>query len=406
MDKKLEVHWWDGSVVGHLIQRGPIYFVYDEDWLRKGHNLSPISLPFTPEAYHGSKGIDELPGLITDCLPDAWGQKIARREFAKNKWGKPTAMPLLAWRGSGGLGALQCFPALLDDSNSKKLEEIGAAALAKNAAEIERGEAEEVIPQLAKGGGTPGGAFPKILILHYPDGTLKVGSPDGKGEPSILKFDQSPNNSKAAEEHVYAKMAEIAGIRSVSTKLISEDSSVGRSHLLVKRFDVPDPKTPERRLHFHTSSGMLHKDPAGMDYSDLFRIIIKLGCDPEELRELTRRMVFNVLSSNHDDHGKNHSFAYDEAHKSWSLTPAYDMTYGEGYLERGTSIAGEVWPPIQVMKSLSEQVGIPNEEFMEIFKKAEQALNHWPDLATQENIPQGIIDEVRERHFQIQKRIK
>lgn len=406
MDKKLEVQWWDGSVVGHLIHRGPIYFVYDEDWIDKGHDLSPLSLPFVPEAYNGSKGVEGLPGLIADCLPDAWGQKIARREFAKNKWGNPTAMPLLAWRGSGGLGSLQFFPALTEESQSKKLQVIGAAALAKNAGEIERGEAKEVLPQLAKGGGTPGGALPKTLILYYPDGTLKVASPDGIGEPSILKFDQSPNNNKAPEEHLYAKMAKMAGIRTVSTKLISEDGASGRRHLLVKRFDVPDPKTPEKRLHFHTSSGMLHKDPGDMDYSDLYRTLIRLKSDPEELREITRRMIFNVLSSNHDDHGKNHAFAYDEESRGWALTPAYDMTYAEGILERGTCIVGEVWPSIKSMVSLCEQVGISNDEFMEIFEKVKQALDQWPDLAAQEKIPSAIIKEIQERHLTIQKRIQ
>jgi len=343
---------------------------------------------------------------MADCLPDAWGQKIARREFSKHNWGKPTAMPLLAWRGSGGLGALQFFPALTENFQSEKFEEIGAAALAKNAAEIERGEAEEVLPQLAKGGGTPGGALPKILILHYSDGTIKVASPDGIGEPCILKFDQSPNNTKAPEEHIYGRMAGMAGIRSVSTKFISEDGSGGRRHLLVKRFDGPDPKTPEKRLHFHTSSGMLHKDPGEMDYSDLYRIIIRLGCDPEELREVTRRMIFNVLSSNHDDHGKNHAFAYDEESRGWALTPAYDMTYAEGILERGTSIMGEVWPSVKTMMSLSEQVGISNDEFMEIFEKVKQALDQWPDIAAHEKIPSGIIKEIRDRHLTIQKRIQ
>jgi len=89
MEKRLQVHWWDGSLVGHLVHRGTIYFVYDETWIKRGHNLSPLSLPFTAIAFNGGKGIDGLPGLIADCLPDSWGRKVARKEFAKNKWGEP-----------------------------------------------------------------------------------------------------------------------------------------------------------------------------------------------------------------------------------------------------------------------------------------------------------------------------
>jgi hypothetical protein len=79
MEKSLQVRWWDGSVVGHLIQRGTIYFVYDEAWIKKGHNLSPLSLPFTTLAFNGSKGMNGLPGLIGNCIPDAWGYKMARK---------------------------------------------------------------------------------------------------------------------------------------------------------------------------------------------------------------------------------------------------------------------------------------------------------------------------------------
>ena len=92
MEKQLRVLWWDGSTIGHLVHRGPLYFAYDPEWIARGLNLSPVSLPYRDVAYNGAKGVEGLPGLLADCLPDAWGRRVARAEFAKNKWGEPMAM--------------------------------------------------------------------------------------------------------------------------------------------------------------------------------------------------------------------------------------------------------------------------------------------------------------------------
>jgi serine/threonine-protein kinase HipA len=404
MEKRLRVHWWDGSLIGHLVQRGPIYFVYDEAWIKGGHNLSPLSLPFTAVAFNGSKGIDGLPGLIADCLPDSWGLKVARKEFAQNKWGEPTPMSLLAWRGTRGLGALQFAPVLQEDIDLGKLETISAAALARGASEIQRGEPGKVLPQLAKGG-TAGGAYPKALVVAYPDGTLRVGPPDGVGEPCLLKFDLPEGAENTATEHAYAEMAQAAGIRTVKTRLLEEEGKTQRRHLLVSRFDLPDAKDPKRRFHFHSASGLLHKAPGDLDYLDLFRTAIRLNVPPGELRELARRMVFNVLSSNHDDHGKNHAFLYHEDRREWSLTPAYDVTYDAGILERGTLISGEVWPTEATMEALCLEAALSREEFQLILKKVRAALKKWPRIAKQAGLSAAKTKEVAERHQLIQSRI-
>lgn len=145
MQSHLHVHWWDGSLVGHLVNRGSIYFVYDEAWIKRGDHLSPLSLPFTTTAFNGGKLPDGLPGLISDCLPDAWGRKVARKIFAKNKWGEPSHLSLLQWRSDRGLGALHFLPALEREKKSAKQQAaITAAALAQGAAQIQRGTASEV----------------------------------------------------------------------------------------------------------------------------------------------------------------------------------------------------------------------------------------------------------------------
>ena len=398
MEKRLRVCWWDGATVGHLIHRGPIYFVYDETWLRRGVNLSPISLPFTDIAFNGSKGIEKLPGLIGDCLPDAWGRKVARAEFAARKWGEPNEMSLLAWRGPRGLGALKFLPPM-DEGNDPRLERVSAAALARGAAEIERGEPSEVLPQLARGG-SAGGVFPKSIVLAYPDGSLRVGDPDAESVPGLIKFDLSEDGAGARSEHIFACMARAAGIHAVETRLLEEAPGSARRHLFVTRFDVPVPGDP-KRIHFHSASGLLHKGPGDLDYRDLFRLALRLHVEASDLREIASRMVFNSLASNMDDHGKNHAFQLDGESGRWSLTPAYDITFSAGMLGRGMAVAGEVWPRSGTMESLCRDAGIASEEYRAIFDAVDASLSRWPDLAETGGISRAGIREVAERFARI-----
>jgi len=342
-ERQLEVTWWDGSIVGHLANRGTIYFGYEEAWLERGHNLSPLTLPFTPAPFNGAKGIDGVPGLLADCLPDAWGRKVAAKEFAARRWGTPSTMTLLAWRGDRGLGALRFRPAPDDAGKAKKreLDTVSASALARAAAAVQRGDPAKILPQLVRGG-TAGGAFPKALVVRHEDGTLSVGEPILGGVPCILKLETPDRTGQTACEHAYAEMARAAGIHAVTTELLPDPETPGVQHLLVRRFDIPDLEKPRRRLHFHSLSGILHREAGSLDYLDLLRVGVRLGSNRNDLRELSRRMIFNVLASNTDDHGKNHAFVYAETNKQWTPSPAYDVSFHPMMLERGMRIRGEV----------------------------------------------------------------
>ena len=305
------------------------------------------------------------------------------------------------------MGAIRFIPPLANDTGgpaSRKLDAISTSALARGAAEIQRGEPSSVLPQLARGG-TAGGAFPKALVVAYPDGTLSVGPPDGPGDPCLLKFDLSPRSDSIPTEHVYALMARAAGIRAVETRLIAEDRRTKRRHLLVRRFDIPSPQNASRRFHFHTVSGLLNRAPGNLDYRDLFRTAIRLHVAPGELRELARRMIFNVLASNHDDHGKNHAFLYDETDRTWSFTPAYDLTFSSGMLERGMTVCGEVWPASTTMESLCADAGLSRSEYRATFEQVSTALNRWKRLAKQAEVPAPAISEIADRHRQIRERV-
>ena len=394
MDKRLKVLWWDGSTIGHLVQRGPLYFAYDPEWLARGLNLSPISLPFRDVAYNGAKGVEGLPGLLADCLPDAWGRRVARAEFAKNKWGEPTPMSLLAWRGKRGLGAFFFEPPM--KSGNLTLEKISVAALAKGALEIERGEPCEILPLLARGG-TAGGAMPKALVLLYPDGSLRVGEPAEDGELSgILKLDFSADGAVARCEQAITQMAHSAGVRVAETRLIEEAPGSPKAHLFVRRFDLVEGE-PLRRVHFHSAAGLLHKTADALDYRDLFRLTIQLHTPLEDIREVARRMIFNVLASNLDDHGKNHAFRLDETTRSWMLTPAYDLTFSSGILQRGMTVAGEVWPSGKTMKALCLEASLTTEEYNETLQSVKGATMQWKRFAEESAVPAALTAEVEQR---------
>ncbi len=399
----MQVMWPDGSVVGHLVNRGTIFFVYDEAWVKFGRNLSPVSLPFKAVGFDGAKGIDGLPGLIADCLPDAWGKKVARSEFERLKLAPPSALDLLAWRGARGIGALQFKPAIPPHGQaaSSRMEEITLASLARGALEIERGVPSTVLPQLARGG-TAGGAYPKALVLVYPDGLMGVGEPDGLADACLVKFDMPNRGGLTQCEHAYASMASAAGIRSVDTKLVPEGN---KRHLLVTRFDIADMKAPKHRLHFHSMSGMLHKEPGSLDYRDGFRALLTLGMPFTEMAEWARRMLFNVLSSNADDHGKNHGFLYDEKNRSWALSPAYDMLFSESMLARGMPIVGEVWPSIDTMRELSEKAGLKRQEFDQAVDQVSAAVADWPKIAKVCEVPPALIRSVSDQMDRIRQSV-
>jgi serine/threonine-protein kinase HipA len=319
---------------------------------------------------------------------------VARAEFAKNKWGEPTAMSLLAWRGKRGPGAVFFEPPL--EGGNPALEKISTAALAKGALEIERGEPCEILPLLARGG-TAGGAMPKALVLLYADGSLRVGEPTGDGGlPGILKLDLSADGAAARCEQAITQMARSAGVRVAETRLIEESAGSPRAHLFVKRFDLVEGKPP-RRVHFHSAAGLLHKPADALDYRDLFRLAIQLHTPLEDIREVARRMIFNVLASNLDDHGKNHAFQLDETTRSWSLTPAYDLTFSPGILQRGMTVSGEVWPSRKTLETLCLEAGLTAQEYNEILHTVKAALRQWKRFAEESAVPAALATEVEKR---------
>lgn len=114
-------------------------------------------------------------------------------------------------------------------------------------------------------------------------------------------------------------------------------------------------------------------------------------------RRVARRMIFNVLASNLDDHGENHAFQLDEATRTWSLTSAYDLTFSPGILQRGMTVAGEVWPSRKTMESLCLEAGLTAEEYNETLQSVKAATRQWKCFAEESSVPAALTAEVEQR---------
>ena len=372
----LNVRWHDGRLVGRVITNGPTYFAYAEEWLARGHNLSPITVPFTNATFRQRvDGFDQLPGFLSDCLPDQWGRRIMDREFSALDV-RATPMRMLAWVGRRGIGALTFEPALGGDDSASSWEAVTPALLMREAQAVMNEEPARAFSHLQRGG-TAGGALPKATIARLPDGSVLVGDdvaaaiaahPDAR--LGLLKLDcdgdSAGRETDGRLEHATMAMARACGIRTATTEIIRDTAAKRtRYHLLVERFDyIPG---SSRRFHLMTLAGALHTHR--LDYRHLLLTTRQLTRDQTEVAEAVRRMIFNVRAANADDHGKNHSFLFDEATAQWTLSPAYDLTLnadeGRDYQGLTPNTFGSA-PRLTTLGAVAADAGIGRDEFDKI----------------------------------------
>lgn len=393
----LNVRWHDGRLVGRVITTGPTYFAYDEEWLANGHNLSPLSVPFTNATFRQRiDGFDQLPGFLADCLPDQWGRRLMNRMF-KERDLTATPMRMLAWAGHRAIGALQFEPALDGIHSSSTWSAATPLLLAREAQAVMRQEPAAAFQHLQQAG-TAGGALPKATVALFPDGTILVGGDvaaaavqNPQVSLGLLKLDceDDPFNrsTDGRMEHAYLHMAQVAGIRTAATKILTDESgSRPRHHLFVYRFDCSS--SGPRRLHLLTLAGALHTHH--LDYPNLLLTTRQLTQDHHEVLEATRRMIFNVRAGNADDHGKNHSFVYDEEKRGWSLSPAYDLTLNfsddRDYHGLFPATFGPS-PRLAALAAVAADAGVNRKEFAQLDAEVSAALDRWPQFAHDAGVP-------------------
>jgi len=317
--------------VGRLaIIRGLTMLEYDPAFLATGVSLNPLNpapapgviAPDSPRLFGG------VHAIFADSLPDAWGDLLVRRRAAARGivFEDLTVLDRLAIVGSRGMGALVYEP---ETDALDRTDAIDLDTFARESMEVLAGNATDILDTLVDLAGSSGGARPKVLVAKDAAGGLVAGThdvPDGY-EPWIVKFRSSFDRDDIGPiEAAYADMARAAGLVVSDTALL--ESSSGPGYFATKRFD----RGPGgRRIHLASAASLLDMDYVRdtMDYRALLTAVGRITRDHRDVEAAFRRMVFNVLARNRDDHAKQHAFLMDAA-GVWRLAPAYDLTFAAG----------------------------------------------------------------------------
>jgi serine/threonine-protein kinase HipA len=415
--KKLEVHFTrspgDSSHVGTLAEdHSRVYFEYAPAFLATGLNLSPFRLPFETGLFeHTDRDFGQLPGVFDDSLPDGWGLLLMDRHFRSRGLNLAEVSPLdrLSWLGTRTMGALTYHPPT--DRENVDATVFDLHDLARQSQELLAGAAVDVLPQLLRAGGSPGGARPKVLVGFDPSTGGVISGEDNlpdSFEHWIVKFAAKADTPDAgAIEYAYALMAIAAGIDMPPTRLF--ETAEGDRFFGIKRFDrgsAGSPQANNRRYHVHTFGNLIQSNfriPSA-DYADLLKATSLLTRNYQDVLRAFRRMVFNVLAHNRDDHVKNFAFIMDGATGStgspqsgdWSLTPAYDLLYTPGPGgEHTMSLAGEGKNPGRShMLRLAEQADVSNREATALIDEVQASVARWKDHAAQVGVSQASIQQI------------
>lgn len=344
----VDVKLW-GKKIGKLSwneEWNTAIFDYEPAFRGSGIELAPLMMPLNsagPYYFSSNKGecFKALPGLIADSLPDKFGTKLIDEWYKSNNYsGEPSPLDRLCYVGERGMGALEFFPSedIGSDESSKiiyidRLTDFAKQVL--NDRESFRANiynSDESAREILRIGTSAGGAKPKAIIA-YNEKTKEVRSGQVKAPKGfgywLLKFDGVEKDSKIREnpigigsiEYAYYLMAKDSGIN-ISESQLLEDREY--RHFMTRRFDRSE---DGEKIHIQTLAAIAHFDrDLPHSYEQAFSVMRALNLSAEEQTEFYRRMVFNVVARNHDDHTKNHSFMMDKK-GVWRLAPAYDLCY-------------------------------------------------------------------------------
>ena len=325
-------------------------FQYDPAFIRSAIQVSPPRMPLREQPY-SFPGLPEdafhgLPGMLADALPDRWGTALVNAWLASRGRDESSfdVVQRLCYVGTRGMGALEFEPARepaaaeAADLRFDALVRLAGEVLAQRAkfvAELAEDPEEEAIKAILAIGTSAGGARPKAIIA-YNDATGQVRSGQVEADEGfrhwLLKFDGvaragdhglTDPEGWGTIEYAYWAMARAAGVEMSECRLLNEH---GRRHFMTRRFDRPDDGS---KLHMQTVGALEHvsyNEPGTYSYEQALLLIRRLRLGTRTAEQLFRRMVFNVVARNQDDHVKNIAFLMDR-HGAWSLAPAYDVTW-------------------------------------------------------------------------------
>lgn len=423
---------YQDDVVGAVsfdTEKGLGSFEYDPGFIKKSVELSPIKMPLSNRIYsfpeldfNTFKG---LPGLIADSLPDDFGNAVLNAWVAGQgrSPGDITPLQRLQYTGKRGMGALEYAPAtqLRSLNASQQVEIQSLVSIAQEILDSRRNfevelkqngqDDREAMISLLSVGMSAGGARPKAVLAFNKDFTQvrsgQANVPSGFTH-YLMKFDGVSEHNKNQEtfgdplgygamEFVYHLMANKCGLDMMACRLLNEGN---RRHFITQRFD----RIKNSKVHVQTLNGLAHVDykkPGSFSYAELFGIARQLRLSAVEAEQLFKRMTFNIIARNHDDHSKN--FAFILKKDKWSLAPAYDLAYS---YKPGSKWVNSHWMSLNGKRdNFTRSDFYSLEKLSPVFNKKKiddiidatiEHVSTWRQLAEEWDVPKTLIDEIQE----------
>ena len=402
-------------------------FEFEPDFIDSGIEVAPLMMKLSdqiytfpslpPATFHG------LPGLLADSLPDDFGNALINVWLAREGRSPGSFNPVerLCYTGARGMGALEYIPA--QGPSNTHSEPVDVKALVELASEILTNrnnlqasfipdERQDVLQEILHIGTSAGGARAKAIIAWNSE-TNEVRSGQVKSDPGfsywLLKFDGvSGNRDKELDdpvgygliEYAYYNMARAAGIEMNECQLLKEN---GRSHFMTKRFDRTE---TGGKIHMQSFCAMDHfdyKQAGAHSYEQALRTIRALGMPMNSIEEQFRRMAFNIIGRNQDDHVKNIAFLMDQS-GTWSLSPAFDMTYsfnpsGAWTSTHQMSLNGKRDNFIlEDFRACAKNTSMKRNRAEEILRQVQEAVWKWADFAADAGVSEDIAEKIRKAH--------
>jgi serine/threonine-protein kinase HipA len=353
---EVEAYIFDKKIGTILSKNGIVYFEYDKGFVASNLEISPLKLPLTTSGVYTNNDdryFEGLAGVFHDTLPDKFGTKVIERYFESKGIASSelNIIQKLMFVGDKSIGGITYKPVIHQMDEKKVNELIELQNFYNNAKKIVSGDAIEVVDEMLTfmdSAASAGGARAKAIIGYRPS-THEIISGVKRNlkkdfEHYLIKFDMAKEDGSSSDytklEYLYMSMAREVGIDVPKIELLHHGNL---SHYMIKRFDRVDGE----RLHLHSVAGLTHTNfniPMHFSYEELFRLTRYLTGSQKAVNEQFKRMVFNIVGRNQDDHAKNFAFTMDK-NGVWNLSPAYDITYanGLGYTKNHQlSLAGKV----------------------------------------------------------------
>lgn len=412
---KAHIHLW-GELVGAVMEyeNGRIGFAYDKEYVRNGGlAISPSFLPIEPRTFEfpdlqRQEAFMGLPGVLADSLPDTFGNLVIKKYFEERGERDKSMSPVqrLLYVGNRAMGALEYAPQLQRKSPEEE-RALEIKSLVESARRLIEGETGDAIHEIMRVGGSAGGARPKALILWDREkNRVRSGFARQRAgeEQWLIKFDgvnsASERDNKAKPfnriEYTYALLAKQLGIVMEEVSYL-EDGEL--FHFMTRRFD----RSQTAKHHMHSLAGMTHVDynlPGAYSYEAWLRLIQELHLGYPAMDQAYRRMVFNVVGRNQDDHVKNISFLMQDRSSGWTLSPAYDLTFsaGAGYTKQHQmTIAGHADEfTRKELIEFGKKFDIKNPEI--ILEQTIEVFSKWSALAQQWGVQAEDCARVAAKH--------